>query len=215
MTRAGTLALCAVLGCTVLPKNEGDAAVCAAIWKRTPLVPGASATATVETGALVLRARNMSGAVLYVGQTNLTGDFRVTFDYESFTPGGAGAYVRAAVSDDASGIFAAAAVTSTGVTAGLHGLGSDVDTKSATLTQRGTFVLARTGSSMTVTATNGTTTATKTAGFANTPARIGVEIGTDGATVSGDTSIRITAFSIEGGGGAVRGDAFECNSVRD
>lgn len=198
---------------------DGDAAVtCDPLWTVTT-EPGATATARVEDGSLLLEADAMwQGPAIEVTQAGLTGSFDATATFEAFTPGGAGAYLALVVDPGYPlGSPRAEARVDTypqdAVSVTIADGSEAVDTAPAVVT-RGTLRLRVAEGRITATAEAGGARAEQTADWSG-GTRIGLRLGATTTSVSGRTTVYVTRFEIAGGGGAVRSDGFACGLIGD
>ncbi|MCC6999670.1 MAG: hypothetical protein IT370_34005 [Deltaproteobacteria bacterium] len=202
-----------------------DAAVgCVKRWRVQKIGTAAVSSATVESGALVLRSSMSAQTDLLnlLPMMTLTGDFSATIRFENFVAGGMGAFVQSAVADPTLGANAPFATAAIG-NVPLEGLSAafknpagvtDVD---ATTIKSGEFQFVRTGGMLTVTAValGGTPASTASQAFTIMPLQLGLQIGTNSQTFDPETSIRITEIAITGGGagGPAQTDDFSCDSI--
>lgn len=181
----------------------------------------------VAGGALTIALPLAVDEAVFVGHDGaLTGDFVATFDFEVFTPGDTAAYLHAAISlDDPNLIDVPFVGVGIGVDDGqtdvrallvYHDEGRTRFDLALTQAVEGTLRIVRTGRMITLTATVPSgESATISGQVSDAPARIGLQFasGTD-QKATGDASVRITDFRVEGGGGAVTTDHFDCDSLR-
>ncbi|MCC6999669.1 MAG: hypothetical protein IT370_34000 [Deltaproteobacteria bacterium] len=191
-----------------------DASQCAVLWRRVGATGGA--TARVEGGALVLRATGTGS--IGVQQTGLSGNFEASFEVESFSAGGTGAFVQAVLSNQdlvPDQLFTAGMGTSpvVGISAAMQPGSSDLEPVAATAA---TFRVVKTGNSITVTATAGGQTATVQGFYGQTPLQLGLQVGSNAGAVSGETVVRVSDFRVvlgSGGGTRPKPDDFGCDSL--
>ena len=198
---------------------DGDAAVpCDPLWTVTTQ-PGATATARVEDGTLILEADSLwQGPAIEVTQDGLTGSFDATVTYEAFSSGGAGAYLLLGVDQgQALSTPRAAARIDTfpadAVTAIVADSSEAVDTTPAVVTQ-GTLRLRLAEGTITATAEAGGARAEQSGPWTG-GTRIGLQLGSTTTSVSGRTVVHVTRFEISGGGGTVRSDPVFCDTFAD
>ncbi|MCX6181092.1 MAG: hypothetical protein NT150_04090 [Bacteroidetes bacterium] len=204
--------------------DDNNIDTCAKVWTVKKSV-GASVSASISGGYLLLSSTNTaaSSVPLTIYQNGISGDFEATFSYENFESGtGVGGYVQLAVTDTlgATGNRCTAGIGTlpvVGISAVVDSTGSDnshIVLKSSTSTS-GTFNMKRLGKLLTVTTISGTDTAKVSSSFSSNALQVGFQLGNNNATaISGITSIKITDFTIVNGGGVVKSDKFDCNSIK-
>ncbi len=191
-----------------------DASQCAILWRRAGAAGGA--TARVEGGALVLRATG--AGTIGVQQTGLSGNFEASFEVESFSAGGTGAFVQAVLSNQdlvPDQLFTAGMGTSpvVGISAAMQPGSSDIKPVAATAA---TFRVVKTGNSITVTTTAGGQTATVQGFYGQTPLQLGIQVGSNAGAVAGETVVRVSDFRVvlgTGSGTRPKPDDFACDSL--
>ena len=191
-----------------------DASQCAILWRRAGAAGGA--TARVEGGALVLRATGTG--TIAVQQTGLSGNFEASFEVESFSAGGTGAFVQAVLSNEdlvPDQLFTAGLGTSpvVGISAAMQPGSSDIKPVAATAA---TFRVVKTGNSITVTTTGGGQTATVQGFYGQTPLKLGLQVGSNAGAVAGETVVRVSDFRVvvgSGSGTRPKPDDFACDSL--
>ena len=205
--------------------NNDDTVTCDKVWTVKKSV-GANVSASVSGGALLLSSVNTAATLvpLTIYQNGISGDFEATFSFEDFQSGtGAGGYIQLAVTDTlgANGNRCTAGVGTlpvVGISAVVDSIGGDnshIVLKSSTSTS-GTFNMKRVGALLTVTTIAGTDTAKVSSSFSPNALQFGFQLGNSNAAgVSGTTSIKITDFTIINGGGVVKSDKFDCNSIKE
>jgi hypothetical protein len=199
---------------------------CVRRWTVTDTRANPELAVKVAGGAMTIALPLAADEAILVGHDGaLTGDFEAAFDFEVFAPGATSAYLHAALSlDDPNLLDVPFVGTGIGVDDG------ETDVRSLlvyhdesrtrfdlvlTRAAEGTLRLARAGRKITLTATTSSgETATISGLVSDAPARIGLQFasGSDDAA-TGDASVRITDFRVEGGGGAVTTDHFDCDSL--
>lgn len=226
MTRVGAIALAAVtlgLGCG---SGNGAAPTCARNWSVTDSRSNPDLVVAIEGGALSIGAPLAADELVsVVREGTLTGDFTVEIDFEAFTPGVAAAYLHATLDlDDPNLIDVPFVGAGIGVNEGqtdvrallvYHDESRTRFDLAFTPSTAGTLRIARVGREMTLTASGlSGELAEVVAQVSDSPTRIGLQFA-NGATggVPADASVKITDFRIEGGGGLVTTDHFDCDSL--
>ncbi len=212
-------------GSVVADASGPDATVgCVKRWRVQKIGTAAVSSATVESGALVLKSAMSAQTDLLnvLPMTTLSGDFSATIRFEGFVAGGMGAFVQSAVADPtlgASAPFATAAIGNVpleGLSAAFKNPSGMTDVDATTI-KAGEFQFVRSGGMLTVTAValGGTPASMASQSFTIMPLQLGFQIGTNSQTFNPETSIRITEIAITGGGagGAAQTDDFSCDSI--
>lgn len=204
--------------------SAGEAAApggskCTTSWQ---VAKGGGGSARIAGGALELGGPYTTGTVAGVEQMGLTGALEVTVRFESFMPPGAGAFVQARLTTleaDSKVEALARLKQGEGLKAQLKSLdGFPEGRTTATAATAGEFRFTRPmgpgSDTLTVSATAGPDSARNTALFFHQPLRLSIEVGTEGAaSTSGNVAVKITEVVVSGGGGQVRSDSFECDSL--
>jgi hypothetical protein len=224
MARVGAIALAAVtlgIGC-----GDGSPAappMCARSWSVTDSRSNPGLEVAVADGALSISAPLDADELISVFRDGkLTGDFAVEIDFEAFTPGSTSAYLHATLDlDDPNLLDVPFVGTGIGVNEGqtdvrallvYHDESRTRFDLALTPSTAGTLRIERVARMMTLTASvlSGEI-ATITAQVSDAPTRIGLQFANgEGA---GPASVKITDFRIQGGGGLVTSDPFDCNSL--
>lgn len=196
-----------------------DADPCPALWSSNVSSPPASVT--IGGGTMRLSSTDTpNGSAIEVWQGGLTGDFDASFAFTAWTAAGTGAFLQLGVGEDIAvqTRFAVAGIgTFPTVGVGAAEQPDDGDPAGelvATAEVSGTLHARRAGSTLMVTAMTSDATADITlTDFSATLLKLGVQLGSNMGTLSGDTTVDITEFTITGGGGSVQADTFDCDSL--
>jgi hypothetical protein len=209
----------------------GDADVdgtlaCVRRWTVTDTRVNPDLNVKVTDGALEIALPLAADELVFVGHAGaLKGDFDAWFDFEVFAPGNTSAYLHAALGlDDPNLIDVPFVGTGIGVTEGetdvrallvYHDEGRTRFDLMLTRATEGTLHIARTGRVIALTASVPSgEAATVTAQVSDAPARIGLQFASGSRdAVPGDASVKITDFRVQGGGGDVTSDHFDCDSL--
>jgi len=192
---------------------------CMTSWQVTK---GAGGSARIAGGALELGGSSTTGIVAALEQMGLTGALDVTVRFESFMAPGAGAFVQARLTTleaDSKVEALARLKQGEGLKAQLKSLdGYPEGRTTASGATAGEFRFNRPmgpgSDTMTVSATAGPDSARNSALFFHQPLRLSIEVGTEGAaSAPGTIAVRITEVVVSGGGGQVRSDNFDCDSL--
>jgi hypothetical protein len=205
--------------------NDGLPA-CVRRWTVTDSRVNPGLDVKVTGGALAIALPLAADELVFVGHEGaLTGDFEVSFDFAVFAPGTTSAYLHATLGlQDPNLIDVPFVGAGIGVNEGqtdvrallvYHDEGRTRFDLALTRATEGTLRLARIGRAITLTASVPSgETATIAAQVSDAPAYVGLQFASgsrDDAT--GDASVEITDFRVQGGGGAVTTDHFDCDSL--
>lgn len=199
---------------------------CVRRWSVTDTRVNPGLAVQVEGGALTIALPLAADELVFVGhQGALTGDFEAAFDFEVFAPGHTAAYLHATIGlQDPNLIDVPFVGAGIGVDDGetdvrallvYHDEGRTRFDLVLTRAVAGTLRIGRTGREITLTASvSSGETATISAQVSDAPARIGLQFASGADDVAtGDASVKITDFRVEGGGSAVTTDHFDCDSL--
>ena len=152
-----------------------------------------------------------------VYQAGVVGDFQAVWQLESFIGGGTFATAAAFVAEVNGQGTAQAKLMKSNIEGNLVSVEVNAGMRSqeglATSASAATLSLQRTGEKLTVTSqTSSGEKATLTKAFGTGELRVGVAI--DAASdETTSTTARFPDFTIQGGGGSVRNDSFDCDSI--
>jgi hypothetical protein len=226
MTRVGAIALAAVTACLGCGGGTGAAPTCARAWSVTDSRDNPGLAVAIDGGALSIAAPLAADELVSVVREGvLEGDFTLEIDFDAFAPGTTSAYLHATLDlDDPNLIDVPFVGAGIGVNEGqtdvrallvYHDESRTRFDLAITPSTAGTLRIARVGREMVLTATGQSgELAEVTAQVSDAPTRVGLQFSnaaTEGAPA--DASVRITEFRIEGGGGVVTTDHFDCDSL--
>ena len=199
-------------------KEEAAPKDCAARWK---IIKYTGDEAKVENGHLFMSTNRNDAFPVQSYQRGVTGDFEISVDFNNLTnPDLLSQSITSILINDTinGGFFAEASATSNTVFTQCL-LQGKADYKYGLLTQvkNGKFKISRTGNSMTVEASSPAISETAKITI-NVPSTVtGLQIGVMlGASTNKDNqrnSVEFDNFSITNGGGKVKSDQFDCNTV--
>lgn len=205
-----------------------DPPVCPEVWT---LVNQQSGVTTFADSKLSIDFESgvQSGVALMLSQDSLRGDFRISLAYEALDTGdtGLGAFMQLLVGNGSTtapftakasvgnvspagaGMQVGAVIDSSGQNPG--GSTGDFDFGSGSA---GTLTISRTGSMVTCTATLGTAIISQTRAFNAAACAVVIQVGSNYQSLTGHFGVRLTTFTVTGGGGAVKADDFGCDSFK-
>lgn len=209
-------ALSLVIAPACKKKNTGNTNTdnCEKVW--TVIKPSAGvSSATIEGGVLNMSITDCKTTdLLNIYRGNLSGDFTVTVNYESFTPAtGTGGFTQLVVADPLK-------VDSGFVICGIgNGLISTAIGKGAadiknTTSNSGKLTIIRSGNNITARTESGGTTSESVRTWLSTDCNVGFQMGTNGTALSGKLSIKILDITVTKGSGTWMNEKFDCNSLK-
>jgi hypothetical protein len=202
--------------------------VCPEVWDFTNSQGGSCSFAN-STLSLDVNDSTQLGVAMMILQDSLRGDFAIGLAFENFDSGdaGLGAFLQLLVGNgSASAPYTAKAsignVSPAGagiqVGAVINSSGTDPDGTAGnyfyTSISSGSLYVSRTGSVITVTSVMGGISTTQTDNFNSEACVVAIQMGSNYQTVLGHVGVRLTTFTVSGGGTEVLHDDFGCDSFR-